>query len=73
MVPELSDEKGVDAFLIKNYTILFEQELSGWFLDEKVWPPVRDFRTFLEWFEVEFHSVVYDMAEDELPLMIDVS
>ena len=73
LIPELSDDKAVDSFLMKNYSTLFEQELAAWFLDEKGWPEVRDFRTFLEWFEVEFHSVVYDIAEDELPLMIDES
>lgn len=70
-IPELSDDKAIDSFLIKNYLVLFEQELTAWFLDEKGWPPVRDFRTFLERFEVEFHSVVYDMAGGELPLMVD--
>ena len=32
------------------------------------WPPVRDFKTFCDWFEVTRESVVVDLAHGELEI-----
>ena len=57
----------------QNYDLLFEQELVEWFQDEGQWPATRDFSIFLEWFAVEFHSMVLDVAEGELVVVADDS
>ena len=46
---------------------IFEQELWGWYTDPALWPMNRDFDTFLQWFDVEFHCMVFD-ADEETPL-----
>lgn len=46
---------------------VFEEELYSWYTDQDVWPHQRNLKMFLEWFEVEFHSLVFDLADD-LPL-----
>jgi hypothetical protein len=46
---------------------IFAEELFSWHTDESVWPEIGDLEMFLEWFDVEFHSMVYDLA-DNLPL-----
>ncbi len=53
------------------HPLLFEQELVGWSQDEDAWPTKRDFHTFLEWFDIEFHSMVLDLAEGELSVSFD--
>ena len=66
LTSEFGDDNQLRAFLEQNYPLLFEQELFDWHQDQDAWPAKRDFHTFLEWFEVEFHSVVLDLAEGEL-------
>lgn len=46
------------------YSSIFEQELFSWYTDESLWPRNRDFETFLEWFDIEFHSLVFDLTPD---------
>ena len=46
---------------------VFEEELRSWCTDEDLWPVVRDAEVFLEWFDIEFHSLVFDL-DDETPL-----
>jgi len=33
------------------------------FDDEDFWPQERNFEAFLEWFEIEQHSIVYDCSD----------
>jgi len=48
------------------YGELFEMELCDWITDEERWPENRTFEMFLEWFETDLHSMVFDAEEDEI-------
>ena len=41
-------------------------ELDGWYADESLWPKKRDYRTFRAWFDVEWHSMVFDASDGAL-------
>ncbi len=71
LTPEVDNDNELRQFLEQNYDLLFEQELFGWVQDEAQWPAARDFPTFLEWFDVEFHSMVLDIAEGALVVVDD--
>jgi hypothetical protein len=43
---------------------VFEEELYAWCTDRTTWPNQRDLNTFLQWFDVEFHSIVSDLTPD---------
>ena len=73
LTPEIEDDEELREFLEQNYDLLFEQELVEWFQDEAQWPATRDISMFLEWFAVEFHSMVLDVAEGELVVVADDS
>ncbi len=70
LTPQIEDDDELREFLEQHYPLLFEQELVGWYQDEDAWPAKRDFPTFMEWFDIEFHSLVLDLAEGEL-LVVD--
>jgi hypothetical protein len=60
------DMDGEKEQLIKdNYKDIFEEELNGWITDESIWPKKRDLKKFLEWFHVDFHSMVFDLSDEE--------
>ncbi len=40
---------------------MFERELFSWYVDESYWPEKRDYSTFLKWFEIEHHTMVYKL------------
>lgn len=60
------DAENVDDWIRENYETLFEAELEGWYTDETLWPSKRDYTVFMEWFEVECHSVVLDTVGGEI-------
>jgi hypothetical protein len=51
------------------YELLFEVELDSWYTDPKLWPKERSLKIFLEWFEVEFHSMVVDLGEPPIEMI----
>jgi hypothetical protein len=48
------------------YETLFELELDSWYRDEAAWPRGRTLQMFREWFDVELHSTVIDVAEEDI-------
>ena len=52
----------IEGMIAPHYEFIFEEELNSWHRRESDWPARRDFATFLEWFEVECHSVVVDLC-----------
>ena len=60
------DAENVDRWIRENHVALFEGELEGWYTNESLWPKKRNFKTFKEWFEVEYHSVIMDTVGGEI-------
>lgn len=62
LIPESGDKIPftVETVVKPHFKAIFEEELSGWFTPEAMWPKRRGFKTFLEWFDVHLHSVVLD-------------
>jgi hypothetical protein len=67
LVPELSSPNDEQAVIAWCWDVVFEQELFSWFTDENLWPTVRTQEMFMEWFDIEFHNLVFDLIDD-LPL-----
>lgn len=40
--------------------------LAAWTEDESTWSAARDLKAFREWFRIDIHSVVGDVADDEI-------
>jgi hypothetical protein len=65
LLPELDDESDVEEWIEDNYSWLFEFQLSTWTQDESAWPPLRDLKTFREWFRTDIHSTVVDVVDED--------
>jgi hypothetical protein len=63
LLPTFEEEEEAEDYLNQIYEELFINELMTWNEDESTWPEDRSIDTFLEWFDIEFHSMVYDCAE----------
>lgn len=66
LLPELELEEDVHEWIEENFDWIFELQLSNWTEDEALWPTPRDLKTFRAWFNVEIHSLVVDVAEDDI-------
>ena len=66
LVPPVEDFSEVRDFIKANWSGLFEAELADWCEDDSLWPVPRTQNLFSQWFEVETHSVVTDLAEAPL-------
>ena len=60
---EMDSEK--NQVIADNYTNIFEEELFGWITDEAAWPKNRDLKTFKQWFQVDFHTMVLDLGDED--------
>lgn len=60
-----------ETLLASCYDFLFQQELEGWWSDETAWPKERNLKMFLDWFEVEFHSLIFDLCEEPIRVVED--
>lgn len=66
LLPEFELEEDLQEWVEENATWLFEFQLAAWTEDESAWPSTRDLKMFREWFRVEVHNVVVDVADDEI-------
>ena len=66
LLPAIDSDEHADAIVKDLYKNIFEAELSSWTTDENEWPRNRTYKMFLEWFEVEYHSMVFDPFEDDI-------
>ncbi len=66
LLPEFELEEDVQEWIEENYTWIFALQLSNWTEDETLWPSPRDLNTFRDWFTIEIHNLVVDIADDEI-------
>ena len=62
LVEEIVDPDHFLKILEFEYEDMFREQLSGWSRDDSQWPEIRDLQMFLDWFEVEWGSMVFDLT-----------
>lgn len=68
LLPNVEDEEGALQYVYSQYTTIFEMELEAWIIDETLWPDSRNLKMFKDWIELEFHTTVIDLVEDEFEI-----
>ena len=66
LLPEFDLEEDLQEWVEDNVAWLFDFQLSAWTENEETWPGNRDLKTFREWFRIDIHSVVVDVADDDI-------
>jgi hypothetical protein len=66
LVPETLDgQEDAERWIQRRWAMFFESYLTEWYTEKSWWPQKRTFKMFKEWFEIQYHSMVWDMAPDE--------
>jgi len=77
LVPELFSLQDMLDYLESVKPLLFEIELEGWYTDPDMWPTERTAEVFDAWFDLEPHSMVWDVVdapiEKESSLEVDLT
>jgi hypothetical protein len=68
LIPDEYDEFNYENFLKKNFNLIFEEELNAWMTDPNAWPQDRDYKTFLDWFDIRACDTVIDLGEKPLEI-----
>lgn len=66
LIPQLSDHSDSVKWMEARWSFLFEHMLMGWVDDETLWPQDRTLDMFREWFEIEIHTMAWDLSDDPL-------
>lgn len=66
LIPGFTSPDEAFEFLEERYAALFDNELASLGVPAECWPNDRNFELFNEWFDVEFHSLVYDLVEEDV-------
>ena len=62
LVPEVDNPDSAERIIKAAFKAVFEHELWAWHRDEADWPQKRDYKTFLEWFDVEINGLILDLV-----------
>lgn len=57
---DADNEDVLKEWIKRNFKMIFEHELEGWYTDEGLWPQKRTMKLFYQWFDVECHTVIED-------------
>lgn len=66
LVPDMLDgQDDAEKWVKRRWQMFFEGYLSEWYTVESWWPQKRTYKMFMDWFEVQYHSMVWDLATSE--------
>ena len=65
LLPTFETADEADDYLRKNFDEIFANECETWCEDESFWPSPANYELFRELFDIEHHSMVFDMVDDD--------
>lgn len=66
LVPDsLDGQQDAEKWVKRSWPVFFEGFLNEWYTVESWWPQKRTYKMFKDWFEVQYHSMVWDLAASE--------
>ena len=66
LIQEYEDDGEKEKLVKKIYLGIFEEQLEDWSRDKNHWPKNRSLATFKKCFDVEFHSLVFDLVGTQI-------
>ena len=66
LIPQFNDNSDSEKWVVKRWSFLFEHMLMGWIDDEAMWPQDRTLNMFREWFDIEIHTMAWDLSDEQL-------
>ena len=58
----LEGVEDAERWVHRRWKMFFELFVGSWYTDESWWPKNRTLKMFKEWFDIQYHSMVWDLA-----------
>ena len=65
LIPAFDAPEEADQYMATLCEDIFANELDVWDESMETWPSDRSFEHFKQWFDIEYHSMVFDTVDDE--------
>ena len=62
LLPSFESPRQAEIYIKQIFEGIFESELISWGVPQSNWPSPRDYNLFKQWFKLEYHSVLFDIA-----------
>jgi len=69
LIPQFDDTDDAVKWVEIRWRFFIEAILFDWIMDESLWPKKRSLKLFREWFDIQIHSMVWDLADE--PLLVE--
>ena len=69
LIPQFDDPRHAVKWAEERWSFLFDSILFDWATEESMWPENRSLKMFLEWFDIDVHSMVWDLVNE--PLLVE--
>jgi len=66
LIPQFDDPHHAVKWVEERWSFLFDSILFDWITEESMWPENRSLKMFLEWFDIDVHSMAWDLANEPL-------
>ena len=53
-------------WIYRRWRIFFEAFLGEWYTDESWWPANRSLKMFKQWFDIQYHSMIWDLSDEAI-------
>jgi hypothetical protein len=62
----IETEQDAVRWVHRRWKMFFELFLFDWYTEESWWPQQRSLKMFKEWFDIQYSSLVWDLANEPL-------
>jgi len=69
LIPQFNDNSDSEKWVETRWSFLFEHMLMGWVDEDTLWPQDRTLEMFREWFDIEIHTMAWDLSDE--PLIVE--
>lgn len=69
LIPQFNDNSDSEKWVETRWSFLFEHMLMGWVDEDTLWPQDRTLEMFREWFNIEIHTMAWDLSDE--PLIVE--
>ena len=66
LIDEINGVADIKNLMNDNFSYFFELELSKYPFDKESWPNIKNYRTFVEWIDFTYHTIIEDMSESSI-------
>jgi hypothetical protein len=66
LLPDFEEIDEMKKWLKKHFDTIFCDQMNHWYTDTNLWVNNRTHKMFLEWFDISFHTMLWDTLDSHI-------